>query len=209
LREAAALLAGDGIEHVLVGGADSYVIDREYDRLDAAGRLRTEGTAQGLTPGEGAVFVLLARERPGAAATSLEILGTGDAQEAQSATSSGYSQGRALVAALRAAASAAGLAEASIDWVVSNGNGERYASWEALLARARYYRTRRERLIVHYPALSVGEIGAASGALALLMSAHGFARGYRAGSIAMIELASEGAGRAACVVRAVRRRDGS
>jgi uncharacterized SAM-binding protein YcdF (DUF218 family) len=39
---------------------------------------------------------------------------------------------------LRAAASAAGLAEAAIDWVVSNGNGERYASWEALLARARY-----------------------------------------------------------------------
>ncbi|SAL02953.1 3-oxoacyl-(acyl carrier protein) synthase [Caballeronia arationis] len=110
---------------------------------------------------------------------------------------------------MRAAASAAGLAEAAIDWVVSNGNGERYASWEALLARARYYRTRRERLIVHYPALSVGEIGAASGPLALLMSAHGFARGYRAGSIAMIELASEGAGRAACVVRAARRRDGS
>ena len=209
LRQAAALLASDGIDHVIVGGADSYVIDEEYVRLDAAGRLRTEGTAQGLTPGEGAAFVLLARERPGDTAMSLEILGTGDALEPQSATSSEYSQGRALVAALRAAASAAGLAEAAIDWVVSNGNGERYASWEALLARARYYRTRRERLIVHYPALSVGEIGAASGPLALLMSAHGFARGYRPGSVAMIELASEGEGRAACVVRAARRRDGS
>jgi len=107
-----------------------------------------------------------------------------------------------MVTALRAAISQAETEEADLEWVISNGNGERYASWEAILGRARFYRARRERLPTTYPALSVGETGAASSALALLVALHGFSRGYCPGRNAMIELSSEGDGRAACVVAA-------
>jgi 3-oxoacyl-[acyl-carrier-protein] synthase-1 len=196
------LEGGDGT-HVILGGVDSYVLEGEYARLDAAGRLRTEGTAQGFTPGEGAVFVLLSKNRPSEAQASLAILGWADAKEPHSAISDQYSQGRAMLAALRATAQRAATAEPAIDWVVSNANGERYAAWESTLAQARFYRTRRERLLTTYPAMSVGETGSASGALTLVVAAHGLSGGYRPATIAMIELSSEGEGRTACLVKAV------
>jgi 3-oxoacyl-[acyl-carrier-protein] synthase I len=188
--------------HVILGGVDTYVLEGEYVRLDTAGRLRTEGTAQGLTPGEAAAFVLLSNQPVTDAKTSAAILGWGEGAEPHSATSESYSQGRGMVAALRAAVSRSGTEEAAIEWVISNGNGERYASWESLLARARFYRTHRERLLTTYPAMSVGETGSASGTLALLAAAHAFSRGYCPGRTAMIEVSSEGDGRTACVVAA-------
>jgi 3-oxoacyl-[acyl-carrier-protein] synthase III len=203
----AAHWAGTGkVRQVILGGVDSYVLDAEYTRLDAAGRLRTEGTAQGFTPGEAAAFVLLSAEPVTHADTSAAILGWGEAAEPLSARSKSYSQGRGMVAALRGAAARSATEEAAIDWVISNANGERYASWESVLARARFYRTRRERLPTTLPAMSLGEIGSAGGTLALLVVAHGFSRRYRPGSTAMIELSSEGEGRAACLVAAVSER---
>jgi 3-oxoacyl-[acyl-carrier-protein] synthase-1 len=200
---AARRLSEGKVMHVILGGVDTYVLDAEYTRLDAAGRLRSEGTPQGLTPGEAAVFLLLSREAAARPETSAAILGWGEAAETLSVTSEHYSQGRGMVAALRTAASRSATEEAAVDWVISNANGERYASWESVLARARFYRTRREKLETTYPAMSVGEIGSASGTLAFLVAAHGFSRGYAPGRTAMIELSSEGGGRAACMVAAV------
>jgi len=190
------------VSQVIVGGVDTYVLEDEYTRLDAAGRLRREGTAQGLTPGEGATFLLLSRERPVDGATSAAILGWGNATEQFFAGSESYSQGRGMVSALQGAVAGSGTKESVVDWAISNANGERYASWESILARARFYRTHRERLPTVYPAMSVGETGSASGALALLVAAHGFSRGYAPGRAAMIELSSEGHGRAACLMTA-------
>jgi 3-oxoacyl-[acyl-carrier-protein] synthase I len=203
LDSAVTCLRMDGVKRVILGAVDSYVLDADYARLDAAGRLRTEDTTQGLTPGEAAVFLLLSKEAPVEFSTpSVAILGWADAQESLDATSDSYSQGRGMIDALRSAATRAGLEESAIQWVISNANGERYASWESVLTHARFYRTRRERLPITYPAMSVGEVGSASGALALLVAAHGFFRGYGHGSTAMIELSSEGNGRAACLVAA-------
>ncbi len=189
--------------HVLVLSADSYVMDSEFNRLDAAGRLRTNKTAQGLTPGEGAACALLTSAD---SATALEpsalILGWSTAEESCSALSPDHSQGKALVASLREAAAKAGIDEAELGWSLSNNNGERYAAWESILAHTRYYRTRRERLISVLPAMSVGEAGASAGPLALLACAHRYSYLDRKprSACAMIELASEAGGRTACVV---------
>jgi 3-oxoacyl-[acyl-carrier-protein] synthase-1 len=146
LELAARCFESRDIRHVVMGGVDTYVLEDEYMRLDTAGRLRSEGTAQGFTPGEAAVFVLLSREPTAGAAISAGILGWGDAVEPLSATSKSYSQGRGMLAALRAAVDRSGAPEAAVDWVVSNANGERYASWESILSRARFYRTHRDRM---------------------------------------------------------------
>jgi 3-oxoacyl-[acyl-carrier-protein] synthase-1 len=198
LRRAVLCFETGTAKHVILGGVDSYVLDAEYTRLDTAGRLRTEGTAQGLTPGEAAAFLLLSRDAQTEA--RLAILGWGDAEEPVTALSDRYSQGRGLLDALRATAAQSGVEEAAIDWVISNGNGERYASWESLLARTRFYRTRREVLPTTYPAMFIGETGSASAALALLVARHAFERGYSPGHIAMIQISSEGDRRAACLV---------
>lgn len=194
---------------VLLAAADCYVLEHEFTRLDGAGRLRTARTAQGLTPGEGAACLLLAPGGPAAPAAAAEntsrepgavLLGWGHAHEARSATSDGHSRGTACVEAMRLAARRADTKEPEFGWTVSNDNGERYASWESTLARARYFRTRRAHLQTVLPAMSVGETGAASGPLALLACAHRFAHGGRGTHRAMVELASEAGGRAACVV---------
>jgi 3-oxoacyl-[acyl-carrier-protein] synthase-1 len=51
-----------------------------------------------------------------------------------------------------------------------------------------------------YPAMTVGDIGAASGALALMLAADSFRDDYAPGAVAMCEVASESGLRAAAVV---------
>lgn len=199
LAHAQGTLATDGVAQVLIGGVDSLVNPVDLARLDKAGRLRGEDNAQGLIPGEGAVFVRLRTVRE--AAASAAVLGVGTAEEAETVIASErYSQGIALRAALEAAVEPPAPPEASIEFVVSNGNGERYAAWEAMIARPRFYRTRREILPTAYPAMTVGEIGAGGGALAMLVAADAFAKGYAPGRTATIEVASEAGLRSVAVM---------
>jgi 3-oxoacyl-[acyl-carrier-protein] synthase-1 len=202
---AARMLQAKEVSRVVVGGVDSYVLENEYTRLEAAGRLRTEGKAQGLTPGEAAVFLLLSSQLPEQPEPSVAVVSWAHASERLCATSDGYSQGHGMLAALKATVDRAKVHEGAVDSVISNSNGERYSSWESVLAHARFYRMRREILVTTYPAMSVGETGSASGPLGLMIAAHGFTRRCRPGNTAMVELASEGEGRAACLVASSQR----
>jgi 3-oxoacyl-[acyl-carrier-protein] synthase-1 len=196
LDHALAIMAREGVAEVLLGGVDSLINKADLERLDRANRLKGDRNAQGLVPGEAAVFVRLS-PAPG---TPTAVLATGVAQEPDTVASERYSQGRALLQALRAAADGPGPSEPDIDFVVSNGNGERYGGWEAMIARPRFYRTRRETLPTAYPAMTFGEVGTAGAALALMVAADSFAEGYAPGGVAMCEIASEGGLRAAAVV---------
>lgn len=206
LGQAAEILAQPGVERVLLGGVDSLVNDRDIDRLAQAGRLKGSDNAQGLIPGEAAAFVCL-QSRPDPKSPGLAAIhGAGFAPEADSVLTERYSQGKALLGSLRAALNGTGNGprEPDIVFVVSNGNGERYSGWEANIARSRFYRTRREILPIAYPAMTVGETGAAGGALALLVAADSFTAGYAPGPVAMCEVASEAGFRAAALVSQVR-----
>ncbi|MEO5760618.1 MAG: hypothetical protein ABIQ51_27600 [Mesorhizobium sp.] len=202
LDRAADLLATPGIEQVLLGGVDSLVNDKDIARLMAASRLKAEDNAQGLVPGEGAAVVCL-RRSPGRGLAQCAIHGVGAALEENSVLSENNSQGRALVAACRTAIAGKGPTEADIKFIVSNDNGERYSAWEALIGRARFYRTRRETFPMAYPAMTMGDIGAGAGALTLLIAADSFAKAYAPGRVAMCEAASEAGMRAAALVSEV------
>jgi 3-oxoacyl-[acyl-carrier-protein] synthase-1 len=205
LAHAQGMLAHEGVAQVLLGGVDSLVNPADLARLDKAGRLKGDDNAQGLIPGEGAVFVRLRSLRE--ASTSAAVLGVGSAAEAETVIASErYSQGVALRAALEEAVTPPAPPEPAIDFVVGNGNGERYSAWEAMIARPRFYRTRREILPTAYPAMTVGEIGAAGGALALMVAADAFAGGYAPGRTAMVEAASEAGLRSAAVVAGLAQR---
>ena len=77
-----------------------------------------------------------------------------------------------------------------------------------MIARPRFYRTRREMLPTAYPAMTFGEVGTAGAALALMVAADSLAEGYAPGPVAMCEIASEGGLRAAAVVAGPGRGDG-
>ncbi len=198
LAHAATLIGGGAVDHVILAGVDSLVNDQDIARLAAGNRLHGPENASGVIPGEGAAAVCLSG-RSGAG-RSCTILTVASAIETDPVTSERFSQGRALQAALHEAAGN-GQGEPEVDFILSNVNGERYGFLEAILARARFYRTRRERLPAIYPAMAAGDTGAASAALALVVAHDAFGQSYAPGRIAMAEIASEGGLRTAAVLR--------
>ncbi|KUM27460.1 hypothetical protein AU467_17480 [Mesorhizobium loti] len=206
LERAAELMEQNGVQQVLLGGVDSLVNDSDLGRLGQAGRLKGADNAQGLVPGEAAAFVRLTPEPEEPARFHAAIQSVGLAQEKDNVLSDRYSQGRALLSALRDAVNGSGLPEGDINFVVSNSNGERYSGWEQLIARPRFYRTRRQVLPIAYPAMTIGDIGTAGGALALMLAADSLLKDYAPGPTAVCEVASETGLRAAVVMGRVTRR---
>lgn len=202
LAQASALLGQGAVDRVMLAGVDSLVNPIDLARLAAANRLAGGGTSQGLVPGEGAAAVMLSARAPSGPRPTCAILSIATAREENSVLSEGFSQGRAMLSALREA-SRKGEADGEpfVDFVVSNGNGERYAAWESMITRARFYRTRRDRTPAAMPAMSAGETGAASAALALVVVRDAFALGYAPGRVAMAEIASDDGLRSAAMLR--------
>jgi 3-oxoacyl-[acyl-carrier-protein] synthase-1 len=123
-------------------------------------------------PGEGAACVLVVDpRRKGTPPVVADILGVGLDTEPDTVLGTKTSIGTGLLAAVRKAVAAAGSSEATIELRVSDVNAERYRGLESMLAEARFYRQRRSQLPVVYPAMSVGDLGAASGVLLLIVSA--------------------------------------
>ncbi|MER9404137.1 hypothetical protein NKI36_08745 [Mesorhizobium caraganae] len=204
LSRVSSMFARGDVKQVLLGGVDSLVNDKDIARLGATGRLRGENTSDGLVPGEAAAFVRIAsqsQKRPGV--PMVQIHGVGFSTESDSALSERYSQGRGMVAALRDALDGARPTEPDIIFIVRNSNGERYDGWEQMFAQPRFYRTRREILPTAFPAMTVGDVGSASGALALMVAADSLTKGYAPGPVAMVEIASEGGFRAAAIISRV------
>lgn len=173
------------LERCVIGGADSLLRKPDLDRLAINQRL------QGLVPGEGAAFVLVARSAPDSATERVTIRGLGLGYEQATVLAGQRSVGDAFVSAFESATQAASVPESEVAFVVSNHNGERYDAWESSHANARCYRTRRERLPVIWPAASTGEIGVAGGALALLVAAVALEQAYGAGPTAAIHVRSD------------------
>jgi 3-oxoacyl-[acyl-carrier-protein] synthase-1 len=203
LAQASALLAEGSVDGVIIAGVDSLVNPTDLAQLLSANRLARGTSAQGLVPGEGAAAVVLTARAPDNRQTpTCAILSVATAREENSVFSEGFSQGRAMLAALRGASRKNETdGEPFVDFVVSNGNGERYAAWEAMITRARFYRTRRDRTPAALPAMSAGETGSASAALALVVARDAFAQGYAPGRVAMAEIASDSGLRSAAMLR--------
>jgi 3-oxoacyl-[acyl-carrier-protein] synthase-1 len=130
------------------------------------------------------------------------IMGVGLTTEDSQSTvlSDGHPTGRALERALRAAVLDADVAEERIELRVSDLNGETYRADESLFASIRFYRTYRPHLAIWHPADCVGDMGAASGSILLILSWAGLGRGYAPGLVAMCESSSDAGQRAGCIV---------
>lgn len=186
----------------LIGGADSLLRRADLDVLGRDNRLLGPTQSQGLVPGEGAAFMLVGRGETNPPADtdpkSVRVRGLGIGYERNTVLGSESSVGEAFSSALTTAIADAGISESEIDFVAGNYNGERYDAWETSHANARSYRTRRERLPVMWPAASVGEIGVASGVLAIVAAADAIMGEYAikpdgaVGSVASVQVRSDG-----------------
>ena len=199
LRQAAGSIAKGKVDACILCGVDSLVNRSDIQWLAGAERLYDRGNPNGVIPGEAAAAVLVTV--PGQADRPLaRIHGLGLSAEPHSVLGSKYSQGRGLEAALAAALEEAGMPESIVGFRVSDMNGDRYRVWEALFAQARFYRTWRAHLPSWYFTASVGDVGAATGALALVLAATGIFRRYAPAQWGMCECSSEEGLRGACLV---------
>jgi 3-oxoacyl-[acyl-carrier-protein] synthase-1 len=203
LARARELLADGSVSACVVGGVDSFLNMPDLERFGRTYRLKSDEVAQGFIPGEAAAFVVvttpsLVRGR----AIWSTIRGIGLAREDPTTTvlSDGHPNGKGLEQAMHTAIADAAIPESDIAFRTSDLNGETFRGQESMLAMSRFYRTRRPGIPHIFPAASVGETGAAVGALLLAVTATAMARGYAPGPVAMCETSSDAGTRAVCVL---------
>ena len=199
------LLCNKIVRTCIVGGVDSYLNVYDIERLERGYRILGPKVSRGLVPGEGAAFIGVTTASTASTHSDADrricVMGVGLAKEDSSATvlSDGHPVGRGLERALEAAVIDAAVPESCIDLRISDLIGELYRCDDSLLAAIRFYKTYRSHLEIWHPADCVGDIGAASGAMSLILGWAGMSRGYAAGT-AMCESSSDSGDRACCII---------
>lgn len=183
----------EGLERVLVVAADSYLDPFSLEWLSSLGRLRSEDNPCGVSPGEAGACLLLESEasarRRGAEPLAL-IDGAGLVAEKE--VDLPTRAGPALATALGESLLPLGAASFCGD-VISDQNGE---SWKAAAwAHARVKLSTRigPEIKLRLPCTSIGDVGAASGAVGACLAARSFLRGdARSNRALVVSLAEHG-----------------
>lgn len=188
--KALALLEDEATPAVLVGGVDSYYDEARLTALEQAGRLALLDQQRGITPSEGAAFLLFAR-----AGSALEERGRLRFVASDASPPEG---GDVMPPLIEAAAQHAG----PIGWLLSDVNVEprRAEAWDATLARsgdAIPEHARRDGWIAE-----LGELGAATGAALAALACAFWEAGCAPAPSALIALHAEGPERAVLVLEA-------
>ena len=194
LRAALEFLAQNRTSACIAGGVDTFCDDLGVDALAAQERLKTEDNPVGLQPGEAAAFVLLESTdavRRRKARVLAHFSGLAMAEDPRPKDHPPVGEGLAL--ALERLATESGALMPGETWFMTDRNGE--------AIRANDWGYCQQRLTARMPGLlptsewtiatSLGDTGAASGALATLVAIRGFARAYAPGRCAVIVSSSD------------------
>lgn len=183
----------------LVVGVDSYCDDECLLWLEQERRLAQDGVRGGFTPGEASGCLLFGRRRLGThlgRRSLATISGAGVCPETQLRDSDAGSFGVALSQAVQDAAMGLSLPAQAADDVYCDLNGERYRSEEWGMFATRSYAALQT---LNYETFcgSIGDIGAAFGAIATVVAARSFVRGYARGCRTLVTAGSDSGTRGA------------
>lgn len=199
LQHARTLLEDPALPAVLIGATDSLITADTIAMLEFEGRLLTPSNSNGLVPGEAAGAVLVTRTP--APPSSLTCCGLGFATERATVGSDVPLRANGLTEAIRTALTEAGCALHDLDYRLTDNSGEQYYFKEAALALSRTLRQRKESFDIWHPADSVGETGAAIGAIALAVALASGIKGYAPGPGALFHAGTDDGRRASIVLR--------
>jgi 3-oxoacyl-[acyl-carrier-protein] synthase-1 len=169
----------------LVGGADSWLDPERLEAIDIAGRLHSVNYSWGFTPGEGAGFSLLAT---GAVAHRLELtplaelLSVATAQEPNLMDTESVCLGEGLTTAFRGVLDPRNRVTHSY----CDFNGETYRADEFGFAVCRTREGFEDAGTFTAAAECWGDVGAASGPLALALPLAAWSRCYARGSVSLV-----------------------
>ncbi|KFA94763.1 hypothetical protein Q664_00900 [Archangium violaceum Cb vi76] len=199
IEQARQWLEGSGLERVLVVAADSYLTPLPLKRLERQRRLKSQGRPVGLQPGEAGVAFLLetavgARRRNARVLARVSAVAT--ALELVDERTPRLFSGAALAGCLQQVMEPTGGTRPFAGEILVDLTGEEWRArlWGSALVRTRFQEAPR----VRSPASSVGDTGAASGALGICLAAHGFLRPWVGSSGAVVVSCSDD-GRVGCV----------
>ncbi|HEY8211697.1 MAG TPA: beta-ketoacyl synthase N-terminal-like domain-containing protein [Myxococcaceae bacterium] len=200
LQQAAEALAARHYDRCVVVGIDSYLEPDTLGDLASVGVLKGPDVPTGLMPGEGSGAVMLERLQDAKrrkAAVLATVGGAAYAEEKFSSLDPDPKVGVALAQALKQVVRAGRVDPSSAPLVVAdlNGTNSRANDWGNALIRAGAPFNAPADLWI--PALSFGEVGAATGPCALCLVARAFARGYAPSGEAVVWLWGDGGGRGA------------
>ncbi len=156
---------------ILIGGVDSFQRPELLDGLIKEGRIVIEGTYDGFTPGDGAGFILLCRSKSRAMSNGhclVSLRTPGLAQESGHLYSDQPYLGEGLARAVSEA-----LMEfngAKIKRIYSTMNGEWFWAKELGVSITRNQQHFNEMCHIEHPADCYGDLGAASGAVLIVLA---------------------------------------
>lgn len=153
---------------VLVGGVDSYNNTGLISFLDSEDRILAQNITDGFAIGEAAGFILLARN-PHKSFFPVAVSQPGLSQEEGHLYSDAPYKGEGLSKAAAQALHYSGLFK--VEQIYSSMNGERFFVKELGVLSMRNAQHLQEGYQVHHPADCYGDIGAATGAVLLALSA--------------------------------------
>jgi 3-oxoacyl-[acyl-carrier-protein] synthase I len=194
VQRALELLTRGGLERILIVAVDSYLDPLTLEWLAGSQRLKTEAAPTGLSPGEAGACLLL-ETQPSAARRGTEapvlVTGVATGQERNSFRSGEPNTGTALAACIQAALdeSSPGASFTGDVYLDLNGESWRAMEWGSALVRLAG-RVSEPRL--HLPCVSVGDVGAASGALGACLAVHELSRGHTRTKQALVVSSSDG-----------------
>jgi 3-oxoacyl-[acyl-carrier-protein] synthase-1 len=187
--QAMAAFQADELDACIVGGVDSLVDPAVLRFLHQAGRLKTPDDPTGLIPGEAAAFLLLRpprggeRDRPPLA----RVIACGEEQGEDPEVVERSPRGTAL-ASLMSRLVGVGAGTPETFWFLTDQNGEtfRAAEWGDFVSRGAAWLQPFAPEDHWCPAISFGDTGAASSALAACMAVRAYARRYAVSSTAFV-----------------------
>lgn len=194
------------VEAAIIGGVDSLLEEDTLVWLESTSRLKTPSVPAGLQPGEAGAFLLLetaqgAKTRGGRLFGVVQDVRLG--KESKSLLSGDPPTGTGLTEVLTGIMGGAGWQDIIPVWLITDQNGEPYRATEwgntivRLVARSRAFT---EPMLWH-PAASVGETGAASGAVSLCIAARAFTRGYAPARTVAVLSSADSSLRAAVLIK--------
>ncbi|MDZ7591858.1 MAG: hypothetical protein U5L05_14520 [Rubrivivax sp.] len=188
------MLQDPAIDRVILLAFDSLLDAHSLAWLQDSERLKAAEVPSGLMPGEAAAALMLTR-----GGTGHRLVAAGLAQEAADPLSDGRQHGRALSQVLRAALSAGAPGRRFKGDLFVDLNGEAWRAYEYGSALAQVDGATLGDFNTMLPALSIGEVGAASSLCAAVLACAAFDRGYASDAMAIVLAAGE-AGRVGSLV---------
>ncbi|GEL75587.1 hypothetical protein [Myxococcus virescens] len=188
---------------VIVGGVDSYHDVQTLAWLRERNQWLEEGRRTGFAPSEGAAFVAVMtapHARRWGFAPHAMVRATATARETKRIHTEDLNLGEGLTVAVGEALAPLDGTREVVASVHSDLNGERYRSEEWGFVALRLGAAFRDATAIHTPVSSCGEVGAATGALNLILCAQSWRRRYASGSRALLWGSSEAGLRAAALL---------